>query len=1167
MSAVPLAPGLMVIHGNRPELLRQLVVTWMRAHPLAPLEDEIILVHSNGIAQWLKLALAADAGDGPDAGIGIAASLATLLPSRFVWQAYRSVLGAAAVPDASPYDKQRLLWRIARLLPELARQQVFAPLAGFLAGDDDARRRCQLAERLADLLDQYQVYRAEWLAAWDAGEDVLIDARGNRRRLPPDSAWQPALWRALARDIGAGSPSRAGVHRQFLAAAADHAGRPPGLPRRVTVFGVSSLPRQTLEALAAVARWTQVLICANNPCRHYWGDITTARDLARRPRHARRPAAPAATPPGALHLDAHPLLAAWGRQGSDTLALLDEIDEADAYRERFAVIGQRIDLFAPTGGGCLLHQIQDDILDLRPAAEIAWPPVAPDSDRSLRFHIAHSAQREVEVLHDELLAARDADATLQPRDIIVMVPDIDAYAPHIEAVFGQIEPGDDRYLPYSVADRGERIRQPVVRALDHLLALDTARLTIAEVLDLLDVPALRARFGIAAGDLPLLRQWLDGAHVRWGLDAGHRRSLGIDFDYEQNTWRSGLRRMLLGYAAGSDPAGRRDCDWHGIEPFADAAGLDAALLGPLADLVDRLGELHARLAQLATPAAWGERLRGLLQDFFSASDGDDALMLLQLQESLDAWLSACAEAGLDEPLPLPPVREHWLAQIDAGSLTRRFLAGRVTFATLMPMRAIPFRIVCLLGMNDGDYPRTRVPADFDLMAGDLRPGDRSRREDDRYLFLEALLSARERLHVSWVGRSITDNAVRPPSVLVAQLRDHIDACWRLAGDTGAASRLIAALTVEHPLQPFNPAYFAGTGGLFTYAREWEATEAAPAGPSLLTLPPATLAEPVTFARLASFLRDPAGAFLAERLGVRPERDDEDAEGHEPFALDGLAHWSLQDRLIRARLDALARGEDESAAVAAEAARIRRAGSLPAGAAADAALDRAVAPIEEMFARYRTALSDWPLSLPDSDAGLVIADGDREIAAAGRLTGLRGSAAGARCRVIIGSSRYLDGKQQHYRPEKLLADWIVHLAGHLTGEPLESLLIGRNGAVQLAALDPELARGHLAELLRAFADGMRRPLPLAPGTGFAWLGAGGTPSPESIAPPAGKATDGARKAYQSSRWRQGEDTRLPGVARFYPTFADLWAGGEFSRLAAGLLAPLDAAIVRAKEGKA
>ncbi|HRP94781.1 MAG TPA: exodeoxyribonuclease V subunit gamma, partial [Rhodocyclaceae bacterium] len=742
MSTDALAPGLMVIHGNHAEALRDLLVAWMKRHPLAPLENELVLVQSNGIAQWLKLALAADPADGGGGGCGIAAALEASLPARFVWQAYRAVLGAQAVPEVSPFDESRLLWRLLRLLPALVDAPVYAPLARFLDADADLRKRHQLAERLADVFDQYQMYRADWLAAWARGDDVLIDAHGARTPLPAAQRWQPALWRALIADVGPAlaDSGRAAVHTRFLAAmqtAPDE--RPAGLPRRVMVFGVSSLPAQALEVLAAIARWSQVLMCVHNPCEHYWADIVADQDLLRAShrRQARKPGMPALLADEALHLHAHPLLAAWGKQGRDFIGLLDEHDAADAharYGARLAEIRQRIDLFAPHGEDTLLNQLQDDIRDLRPLGDTRarWPAVDPARDASMRFHVAHGAQREVEILHDQLLAAFDADPSLRPRDVIVMVPDIDAYAPHIEAVFGLLDAQDKRFIPFTVADRGLRHQDPLVGAIERLLGLPQSRLAVSDVLDLLEVPALRARFGIAETDLPLLHRWMAGANIRWGLDAAHRQSLELPDAPEQNSWAFGLRRMLLGYAVGAGGiehgvqcddgrgdapgatvAGGEACArgrdtgegaWQGIEPFDEVGGLEAAALGPLVALVERLGAAWRTLREPATVDAWCARLRALVADFFAPADSAEAYTLQRLETALQDWQDACTAAALDEPLPLAVVREHWLAQLDAPQLTQRFFAGAVTFATLMPMRAIPFRHVYLLGMNDGAYP-------------------------------------------------------------------------------------------------------------------------------------------------------------------------------------------------------------------------------------------------------------------------------------------------------------------------------------------------------------------------------------------------------------------------------------------------------------------------------
>ncbi|MBI1906180.1 MAG: exodeoxyribonuclease V subunit gamma [Rhodocyclales bacterium] len=1196
----------MLVHGNQAEALRDLLVQWMRRYPLAPLENEVVLVQSNGIAQWLKLALAADSRAG---GCGVAAATEFLLPSRFLWQVYRAVLGREAVPEVSPFDKPRLVWRLMRLLPALLHEPVYAPLARFLHNDDDLRKRFQLAGRLADLYDQYQVYRADWLAAWAEGQDVLIAARGERTPLAAEQRWQAALWRVMLADVGTARAGRAAVHEAFLRRAAswDADARPAGLPRRVLVFGISSLPRQSLEVLAALGRWTQVLMCVQNPCEHYWADIVAGKELLRAQamRQRRRPGMPEALSDADMHAHAHPLLAAWGKQGRDFIALLDEHDSDVArggYRAHFDALGQRIDLFTAPPGDTLLAQLQDDIRDLRalPETRARWAAVDAARDDSIRFHVAHGPQREVEVLHDQLLAAFNADPTLRPRDVIVMVPDIDAYAPHIQAVFGLLDRHDPRFIPFNLADQGRRQVDPLVHAIELLLALPRSRVSAGNVLDLLEVPALRARFGVAEDDLPQLHRWIRGANVRWGLHAEHRASLGLprdEHDAAQNTWAFGLRRMLLGYATGHDAG-----PWQEIEPYGEPGGLGAAALGPLVLLLERLEAAWRALATPAPVGVWCERLRALLADFFVAADGDDAWTLLQLDGALQHWLEASDEAGLSEALPLSVVGEHWLSCLDERGLSQRFFGGAVTFATLMPMRAIPFRQVCLLGMNDGDFPRTRIAMDFDLMGGDYRPGDRSRREDDRYLFLEALLSARERLYISWVGRSIHDNSPRPPSVLVGQLRDHIEAGWRRVDDDGAGAGLLAALTVEHRLQPFSRDYFPvepERSPLFTYAREWRAavSEDAPGGDAVL--PPLRREEPLSLAELIDFVKDPVRAFFRQRLGVRFEADDPASEDAEPFVLDGLENWALQDELIQAQATALLEQGDVARARADCLARIRRRGELAAGGVGEVMGQILLEPMDELFQRYAEALARWPeRAARDEELRHAIDVDGAAVGVADWLGGVRSNAHGARGRVVLESSNLV--KDKKYREDKLIGHWITHLAAHLAGGPLTSEIVSKVGAVTLHPLALAEAEAHLTTLLRAWHEGMRRPLPLAVRTAFAWLKAvpdagapDGTPPPrrsgfsrdqnviaakaastEPTAPAldqgervasdrpataADKATVAARATYHGGYRQSGELETNPYLQRAWPSFEALTESGEFVELAEALLRPLQRAI--------
>ncbi|MFS7251865.1 exodeoxyribonuclease V subunit gamma [Rahnella rivi] len=1145
----------MVLHGNHSEALRDVLITWMAAHPLSPLENEVILVQSNGINQWLKLALARDADDG---GCGIAAALDIKLPARFFWQVYRAVLGKEQVPESSPFDRPLLTWRLIRLLPQLLTEPVFAPLARFLKDDGDMRKLHQLAQRLADLFDQYQVYRADWLEDWGNGLDVLRTSRKGSDPLPENLLWQPQLWRALLADVPENqrNTSRAALHQRFLHHAqtlSEHQ-RPAGLPARLVVFGISSLPQQSLEVLAVLGRWTHIFMCVHNPCEHDWSDIIADKDLLRaeRMRQQRKPGMPPVMNDDELHQHAHPLLAAWGKQGRDYIGLLNEYDNHESYASQLAPVIPRIDLFTSNGTDTLLHQLQEDILQLRPLAETKgyWPPLNAQDD-SLRFYITHSAQREVEVLHDRLLAALAADPTLRPRDIIVMVPDINGYAPHIQAVFGLTARSDPRYIPFTVADQGPRQNNSLLGALERLLNLPQSRFAVSDLLDLLDVPSVRQRFAIEEEQLPLLHRWIRAANVRWGLHAEQRQSLELPLSPEQNSWFFGLQRMLLGYAVGSGEA------WGNIEPLDEIGGLDAALIGPLSHLLSCLDETWRQLREPAAPQVWGERLRAILSQYFAQDDeGEDGFILVRLHTELDTWLEACESVDLQAELPLSVVRDHWLAQFDQSGLTQPFFGGAVTFATLMPMRAIPFRHVYLLGMNDGDYPRNRVPMDFDLMGRDYRPGDRSRREDDRYLFLEALLSARERLHISWVGRSIHDNTERPPSVLVAQLRDHLAAGWTLS----SGDEVLPALTVEHRLQPFNRDYFVKDSALFSYAHEWRAgLEAEAADVAAQPLQPVEQEGALTLRQLSDFLSDPVRSFFRQRLNIYFEREDPGSEDQEPFDVNALENWRLQDELIRAQKWALEAGVSRQDVLRQQLERIERRGELAPGEFARVLSEDLAEPMEQLFASYQQVLDAWPQAL--GNESLSVDTGG--VSFSDWLGDLRASEGGERARVVLESGGLMT-KERSYRFDKLLPYWVAHLAGHLGGQPMHSIIVSKNGTAELPPLEISQAEALWQTLVETWQQGQLRPLPLAVKTAFVWLKKDGN---EQSAPDS-DAWFAARDAYENhdpANKKFGERDSNPYLARAWPDFATLWSDGEFAVLADRLLAPLKNHLSRSKKG--
>lgn len=1207
----PIVPGFILIHGNQSETLRDLLRDWVRAHPLAPLENEIILVQSNGVAQWLSLSLAADpAGEGESGGgLGIAAALDLQLPSRFIWQAYRQVLGEAEVPLREPFGKDLLTWRLMRLLPALLADPVFAPLKRFLQDDPELRRRHQLAMRLADLFDQYQVYRADWLADWAAGRDVLHRPGREALALDVETRWQAALWRALMADAGPlADGNRATIHQRFMqaCAVAQPGQRPPGLPRRVLVFGVSALPRQALDVLAMLGRWCQVLMCVQNPCRHYWADIVPERSLlsAQRFRHLPR-AASAGRLPRLSGIDhGHALLASWGRQGRDLIGLLAEHDDPDEADARMHRISRRADVFVDLPGDTLLSQLQQDILDLEPLADSRqrWPAVDAARDVSIRFHVCHGAQREVEVLHDQLLSAFAADPSLRPRDVIVMVPDVQAFAPHIEAVFGLYPPDDRRCIPFSIVDLQQRSQDPLLRAIEFLLSLPQARLTASEVLDLLDVSAVQQRFGIDEDAMPQVRLWIGKSGIRWGLDRSQRASLDVGDPLDRNSWHFGLQRLLLGYAIGQ--AG----NWSGVEALDEVSGLQAQLLGRLMALVQALSDTWRDLVEPAPPEVWAERLRAMLARFFEATDEHDALILLRLENALQQWLADCAETRMELPLPLSVVREHWLASVDEDSLGRRFFGGAVTFATLMPMRAIPFRLVCLLGMNDKDFPRERQPADFDLMARDYRPGDRSRREDDRYLFLEALLSARDRLYLSWSGRSALDDSVQPPSVLVAQLRDHLAAGWRLqgAGADPGGSALLDRLTTTHRLQPFAQAYFAEAepvgknddeatnekggrllppgDGLFSHAHEWAQAlrlaesaghEQERATGEAARLGAEGMPERITLDDLVAFIDKPVRSFFNRRLDIHLGRIDDENLDVEPFVLDRLQRWKMTDQLIADARHGVQRGQAVAALLDSGLQRHLRGGELPAGGFGELLATDLHDRLSEMLTRYAERLAECPVEVedlvfdwrPDDEArsrGLP--------AVYGRIDQLRGTPEGLRVRLLLNAGSLIDGDsggKASYRHDRLLRYWVPHVAAHLHhGEPMMTEVLGTQGVVKLPALAREQAEVIWHGMLRAWHEGMCRPLPFAARTAANWHFEREKWSEAGDEAPSGsKARTSYEGAERPGRGARGECRGDPYLQRTFADFEALWSGGEFDGWVQALMSPLIEHLKAGKPGRA
>lgn len=1045
---------LRVYHSNRLDVLEALMEFIVERERLDdPFEPEMILVQSTGMAQWLQMTLSQK--------FGIAANIDFPLPASFIWDMFVRVL--PEIPKESAFNKQSMTWKLMTLLPQWLDHEDFTLLRHYLTDDTDKRKLFQLSSKAADLFDQYLVYRPDWLTQWEAGR--LVDGLGEAQ------VWQAPLWKALVEythELGQPRWHRANLYQRFIETLESATTCPPGLPSRVFICGISALPPVYLQALQALGKHIEIHLLFTNPCRYYWGDIKDpaylAKLLTRQRRHSfedrelplfrdTENASQLFNSDGEQDVG-NPLLASWGKLGRDYIYLLADLQSS-----------QELDAFVDITPDNLLHNIQSDILELENHA-IAGVNLEEFSrsdskrlldpqDNSITFHVCHSPQREVEILHDRLLEMLEEDPTLSPRDIIVMVSDIDSYSPFIQAVFGSAPA--DRYLPYAISDRRARQSHPVLEAFISLLSLPDSRFVSEDVLALLDVPVLAARFDITEEGLRYLRQWVNESGIRWGIDDDNVRELELPAT-GQHTWRFGLTRMLLGYAMESAQG-----EWQSVLPYDESSGLIAELVGHLASLLMQLNIWRRGLAQERPLAEWLPVCRDMLNAFFLPDAETEAAMTL-IEQQWQAIIAQGLGSQYGDAVPLSLLRDELAQRLDQERISQRFLAGPVNICTLMPMRSIPFKVVCLLGMNDGVYPRQLAPLGFDLMSQKPKRGDRSRRDDDRYLFLEALISAQRKLYISYIGRSIQDNSERFPSVLVQELIDYIAQSHYLPGDEAlncdeSEAKVKEHIICQHTRMPFDAQNFK-PGKLQSYAREWlpAASQAGKAHSDFVQPLPFTLPETVPLETLQRFWAHPVRAFFQMRLQVNFRTEESEIPDTEPFILEGLSRYQINQQLLNALVE-----QDDAERLF---RRFRAAGDLPYGAFGEIFWETQCQEMQQLADRVIACRQPGQSMEIDLDCyGVQITGWLPQVQSDGLL---------------------------RWRPSLLsvaqgMQLWLEHLVYCASGGKGESrLFLRKDGEWRFPPLEAEQALHYLSQLVEGYREGMSAPLLVLPESGGAWL---------------------------------------------------------------------------------
>ena len=1032
-------PGLFIYTSNRMEILAERLARIVRTPLPSPLAPEIVVVQSRGMERWISMTLAERNG--------VSANCLFPFPNAFLEDIFRRML--PDLPDISPYDRTLMTFRLMQIIPGQLEQTQFASLKSYLADDDHQLKLFQLSHKIADLFDQYLVFRPELIFQWEQGQ---------AEKQPPHQ-WQADLWRGLT--AASGRRHRAYLQKMFL----DKIHHPDGgqidLPSRVSIFGISYLPLFHLQAFAALSEVIDVNFFLIDPCREYWADIVSDRELKQIRRKHPRIAENIAW----YHFEkGNQLLASMGTLGRDFFELIAGFD---------CEIGEH---FLDPGQETVLARLQSDILNLRnrqrpasvgrgrsSAAEqsfetSAGPAPISKEDTSVQIHSCHGPMREVEVLHDNLLAMFEEDPDLMPKDIIVMTPDIEMYAPYVQAVFGA-QTDEALRIPFSIADQSPRRTSRLIAGFLALLELAGSRFGAVQVTRLLEFPGIKERFGLAASDLKLIEQWIKKTQIRWGIDENSRLEAGLP-GFAENTWRAGLDRLLLGYAM----PGENKTIFHGIVPYDDIEGAEAQILGRFLEFTDRLFAWARSLAKPRKLSEWHQLLADLLDQFFKPEEADEREWQL-LRLTLNDMRAKEAQAEFHNAVTLDVIHAYLKSLLEQNSYGAGFLSGGVTFCAMLPMRSIPFKVICLIGMNDEAFPRDYQPLNFDLMARYPKTGDRSRRSDDKYLFLESLVSARQKFYISYVGQNIQDNSRIPPSVLVSELLDTIAGSFASQG----GEDILEQIVTTHRLQAFSPLYFREDSGLFSYCAE---NMLAAAGACAKKIPPVFFAEKLALTpeeaeewhaldldTVHLFFSNPAMFLIRRRLGIRLPDEAHLSDEREIFDLEALDRYQVEQNLINSL----------RAGVSPESFKPipKAAGQLPHGNIGEyhyAEMSLDVQTFLRKIEKFTATLSAAPLEADLAAAGFHLS---------GRLTGISGHG----CVHIRYARR---------RVADLFKAWIYHLVYGLTAPSnykQSSFLICKDSAIQFEPVADGLPV--LEDLLGLLRRGLEQPIHFFPKSSYAY----------------------------------------------------------------------------------
>lgn len=851
-------------YSNKLSSHKTMLVRLLEVAPLSdPFKKEIILVQSVGMAQWLQMQIAESTS--------IAGNFEFPFPTSFLWQQYRLLF--PGLPKENIFDRQITTWRLMRIIPDVLEQAEFKPLRSYLKKQKDQFKLFQLSSKIADLFDQYLVYRPNWLIGWERNDIQTIfneikscPTAIDDEDLLQNLQWQAKLWNELVADIKKDTEEaifnashRAYVYQQYLTKLNNLTLQEKALlPTRIIIFGISSLPSHQIQLFKTLSEHCDIHLFFLNPNKFYWGDANEDKMIEKL---ALKQKISDEEFEQLLSQRHNPLLSMWGKQGRDFLNLLteQELNEITAFEDNED----------PTN---LLDQVKQSILDYENFSTLNWQK----NDHSIQIHSCHSMMREVEVLHNQLLTILSENTSFSPKDIIVMSPDIEKYVPYIRAVFSRYRYKDERYIPYTISDQKNSKVSPIIASFLTLLSLPESQFRAEQILDLLDVREIQLKYGFSEQDISILRNWVQKSGIRFGL---YKDNLQW---HNYNSWENGLDRLLLGVSLTDSHI------WQETIAVNESYGLISELTGKLAYFVEQLEQVYTFLLNPQTLDDWYEKLQKWLKDFYQ-DNKESSNTIYQIQQAIEAIISRIQSTHFDQLINAEVMKMIFQQHLDNEESHLNFLAGKVNFCTLLPMRAIPFKVVCLLGMSEENFPRQQAINSFDLMQYQPKKGDRARRDDDRYLFLESILSAQNVLYISYIGQGLNNNQQKLPSTLVSQFIDYIIEHHQ---EEKVRELLAQKLIIKHPMMVFSPQ--------LSYDREWLSTQIKTSVTEFIEdniiLP---ITQEIDLTNLISFIQYPLRHFFVNKLEVNLDIYQNEIAETESFVLSNLEKYNLLNELLYA----------------------------------------------------------------------------------------------------------------------------------------------------------------------------------------------------------------------------------------------------------------------------